>query len=143
MNNPLMCLIGSSLLLAGCGQSGDGANNAAAAAPPPPKKHAAYCFFKPEEMKAWTAKRDKDGTITVKGKAHVKDPRYNAIFGPATITGTTAEIAPTISQNTGYEAPGDWWDLSASIPNSSNVDTVKVTCGDNVVANLTVAPKKS
>lgn len=141
MKRALSGAIAGSVLLAACGQSDGGADNQAAAAPPQ-KKQPAYCFFKPEEMKGWTAKRGKDGDITVKGKAHVKDPRYQAILRPAVVSGTSAEISPTIQQNTGYAAPGDWWDVSISIPGSAAITAVKVTCGANTVADLTVAPKR-
>jgi hypothetical protein len=58
------------------------------------------------------------------------------------ITGTTAEISPTIAQNdTGYGAPDDWWDVTATIPGSASVEIVKVTCGPKTVAEFTVAPK--
>lgn len=142
MRRATLTAIASSVLLGACGQSGAGGNNQAAAAPPAPKKKPAYCFFKPEEMKAWAATRAKDGTVTVKGKAHVKDPRYQAILAPAVVSGTSAEISPTIQQNSGYAAPADWWDVSASISGSEAVTAVKVTCGANTVAQLTVAPKR-
>jgi hypothetical protein len=132
--------------LAACGQSDSGNSNATAnatanAATQQPKK-AAYCFFKPEEMKGWAASRDKDGNVKLKGKGHVKDPRYQAVLGPATVAGSTADIAPTIAPNTGYESPGDWWDMSTVIPNSAAVTAVTVRCGDKVAAQLTVAPPK-
>lgn len=130
--------------VAACGQSNDAAstNQAAAAAAAQPAKKPAYCFFKDEELKGWTAKRGKDGNITVKGKAHVKDPRYKAMLNPAIVTGTSAELTPTIGQNdTGYGAQDDTWDLSATIPNSAAVTTIKVTCGDKTAATLDVPPK--
>ena len=141
MKRALFGAILSSVLLAACGQSDGGANNQAAAAPPVLTAFKAEGMPKPEEMKAWTAKRGKNGDITVKGKAHVKDPRYQAILRPAVISGTSAEISPTIQQNAGYAAPGDWWDVSISIPGSAAVTDVKVTCGANTVADLTVAAK--
>jgi hypothetical protein len=137
-----LSLVIAGLLLAGCSQNSDNANNQASAAPPQPKKRPAYCFFKPEEMKGWAARRSKDGNIEVKGKAHVKDPRYKAIFGSPTITGAALQIAPTITQNTGYEAPGDWWDISATVPGSSGVSDVEISCGDKSVATFTL-PLKS
>lgn len=130
----------SSAVLASCGQPADQGNNQAAAQPQP-KKKPSYCFFKPEEMKGWAAKRGKDGNITVSGKGHVKDPRYKAIFGPPTITGTTIQLAPTITPNTGYEALGDWWDISLVIPNSSALNDVQISCGDKPVAEFELKPK--
>jgi len=131
----------SAAMLAGCGQSeGDAPANQAAKAPP--KKKAAYCFFKDAETKAWAASRDKEGNIVVKGKVYRSDPRYKALLGSATVSGSTAEIAPTIAQNdTGYAAPENWWEVTATIPDSVAVDRVKVACGARTLAQLTVASK--
>ena len=140
----LMILAGAAVVLNGCGQSNDNeaANQAAANAAQPKKKKAAYCFFKDSETKGWAASRAKDGNIVVKGKAYREDSRYKAVLGEPAVTGTTAEIAPTIVQNdTGYAAPENWWELTATIPNSAAVDTVEVKCGDQAVAELKVAPK--
>lgn len=137
-----LVLIGASALAA-CGQSTDNeAANQAAANTAQPKKKVAYCFFKDQETKDWSAARDKDGNITVKGKAFRSDPRYQAILGPPTVTGTAAEISPTIQQNaTGFAAPENWWDVSSTIPNSAGIETVKVSCGAKTLAELKVAPK--
>ena len=130
--------------LAGCGQSNEqtpgnaGGNSAAAEAPTP-----AYCFFKDSETKGWTAKSDKDGNVVVSGKAYREDPRYKALLSPATVSGSAAEVAPTISQNdTGFAAPDNWWPLSETIPNSAAVATVTVKCGSATLATLTVPRKK-
>ncbi|MBV9463289.1 MAG: hypothetical protein JO317_03575, partial [Verrucomicrobiae bacterium] len=129
-------------VLTACGQSTDNGSERANQPAAQPKKAAAYCFFKEDELKGWTAKRGKDGNIGVKGKAHVKDPRYKAVLNPATVSGTSAELTPTIGQNdTGYGAVDDTWDLSATIPNSAAVTTVTVTCGDKTIANLNVPAK--
>lgn len=138
-------LLGAAAGLAACGQSTDkspanneSANATAAKAPKP-----AYCFFKPEEMKGWAAKVDKDGNVIVSGKAFRSDPRYKASLQPATVSGTTAELAPTITVNdTGYAAPENWWNVSETIPNSQAVTVVTVKCGKNTVASLTVPRKK-
>ena len=137
-----LVLIGASALAA-CGQSTDNeAANQAAANTAQPKKKVAYCFFKDQETKDWSAARDKEGNITVKGKAFRSDPRYQALLGPPTVTGTTAEISPTIQQNaTGFAAPENWWDVSSTIPNSAAIETVKVSCGAKTLAELKVAPK--
>ena len=133
----------SAMLLAGCNASGDDAANQAAAraAAQPKKPRPAYCFFKDGETKGWTAKRDKDGNIVVKGKAHLEDSRYKALLNPATVSGTTADIAPTISMNDGYAAPENMWTVTATIPNSAAVTAVNVRCGASLVAALTVPPK--
>ena len=137
-----MMLLGAAALAA-CGQSGDNAaGNEAAANAAQPKKKPSYCFFKENETKDWAASRGKDGNIVVKGKAYRSDPRYQALLGPPTVTGNTAEVSPTIQQNaTGYAAPENWWDVTATIPNSAAVDTVTVSCGPKTLAELKVPVK--
>jgi len=131
-----MLLLGAGAL-AGCGGSSDEAANQVAKAPV--KKKAGYCFFKEPDTKAWSAKRGKDGNITVIGKVYREDSRYKAVLNPATVSGTTAEIAPSITVNdTAYGAPDNWWDVKATIPNSAVVETVDVTCGAKTVAELKV-----
>jgi len=136
-------LSGAAAMLVGCGQAGDTSSaNEAAANKVQPKKKPAYCFFKDSETKAWAASRDKDGNIVVKGKVYRSDPRYKALLNPATVSGTSAEIAPTIAQNdTGYGAPENWWDVTATIAGSAGVDTVKVSCGAKTLAEIKVPPK--
>jgi hypothetical protein len=137
-------LLGGALSLAGCNQSTDNssANNAAnAAAAEKPKP--AYCFFKDSETKGWKASVDKSGNVVVTGKAYREDSRYKGVLSPATVTGDTAEVAPTIAQNdTGFAAPDNWWDVSETIPGSAAVDTVTVKCGEETLATLTVPRKK-
>jgi hypothetical protein len=137
------CLFGAALL-AGCGQSTENtaATNSSANAAAAEKPKPAYCFFKDSETKGWAAKRGKDGNITVTGKVYREDSRYKAVLNPATVSGSKAEIAPTITVNdTGYGAENNWWDVKATIPNSSAVDTVDVTCGAKTVAELKVPAK--
>jgi hypothetical protein len=130
--------------LAACGQSSDqqptnAEANAAAAEKPKP----AYCFFKDSETKDWKAKVDKTGNVIVSGKAYREDARYQAVLGAATVSGTTAEISPTITQNaTGFGAQDDWWDVTQTIPDSSAVTTVNVTCGAKTIASLSVPRNK-
>jgi hypothetical protein len=100
-------LAGAAAGLAACGQSTDDTNNAAANAAAVEKPRPAYCFFKDDETKDWKVSTDKDGNVVVRGKAYREDSRYMAIFGPPTISGDIAEIAPTLAQNDGaYGAPG-------------------------------------
>ena len=133
-----MLLIGAAAFV-GCGQSNEVANQPAKV---PAKKKASYCFFKEPDAKDWAASRDKDGNIVVKGKAYRQDSRYRAVFGPATVTGTSAELSPTIVTNdTGFGAPDNWWDVSATIPNSAAVTSVTVSCGARTLAKLDVAAK--
>jgi len=142
MPKTLLVLSAAGLITA-CGQSAERSTaNQAAANSAQPVKQAAYCFFKDDELTDWTAKRGADGNITVKGKGHVKDPRYKAVMGTPGVAGNRATIAPSISQNeTGYAAPDDIWNLTATIPNSAAVTSVSVTCGDKTVADLNVAAK--
>jgi hypothetical protein len=140
----IIVLIGAAAALGACGRSTDettanAAANAAAAAKPKPS----YCFFKDNETKGWKAKVDNSGNVVVSGKAYREDSRYQAVLSPATVSGATAELSPTITQNsTGFGAPDDWWDVSQTIPNSSAVTTVNVTCGAKTLASLTVQRKK-
>ena len=140
-----MLLFGAAAALAGCGQTADnGSTNAVAAnsAAPEPAKMP-YCFFKDSETKNWKARRDKSGNVVVSGKAYRQDSRYKALLGAATVSGTTAQVAPTITQNDGtYGAPDDWWDVSETIPNSQAVESVTVKCGDETIATLTIPRKK-
>ena len=138
-------LIGAVAALGACGQSSENAaannsaENAAAAEAPKP----AYCFFKEKETKDWAAKAGKDGNVVVTGKAYREDPRYKATLGPATVSGASAEVAPTVTINdTGFAAPENWWAVSATIPNSQAVSTVTVKCGDKTLATLTIPRAK-
>lgn len=136
----LFILAAGTWALVACGQSSDRANESVAAQPK--KARPPYCFFKDSETKDWKASRDKDGNIVLKGKAFRLDSRYKAVLGPPVVTGNSAEIRPSITVNdTGYGAPDNWWDVSATIPNSAALDTVDVRCGDKTIAALKVAPK--
>jgi len=130
--------------LASCGQSSETAsNNAAANAAAAEAPKPAYCFFKDSETKGWTAKVDKSGNVVVSGKAYREDSRYKALLSPATVSGSTAEVAPTIAPNdTGFGAPENWWSVSETIPNSQTVTAVTVKCGDETLASLSVPRKK-
>ncbi len=129
---------------AGCGQSPDKSEVEKAPANETAKaKPAAYCFFKDQETKGWKATVDKDGNVVVSGKAYREDSRYKAFLSPASVSGSTAEVAPTIGQNdTAYGAPENWWDVTETIPDSKGVETVVVKCGDETIATLSVPRKK-
>ena len=141
----ILVLLGAATALAGCGsssgnQAGENveANSAAAEKPRP-----AYCFFKDSATKAWKASVDKSGNVVVTAKGYAEDPRYKAVLSPATVSGTSAEIAPTLAQNdTGFASPDNWWAMSQTIPNSTGVGSVTVKCGDETLATLTVPRKK-
>lgn len=131
--------------LAGCGQSSrnNGAANAPANQAAPAPKPAAYCFFKDAETKGWKASVDKSGNVVVSGKAYREDSRYKALLSPATVSGTSAQVAPTIGPNdTGFAARDNWWDVTETIPNSQSVESVTVKCGDETIASLSVPRKK-
>jgi len=130
--------------LAACSQpTANGAANQAAANSAQPRKKVGHCFFKDAEMKGWSAARGKDGNITVKGKVYRSDSRYKVVFGEPVVSAATAEISPTLQQNSAaYGAPDDWWDVSSTIAGSAAVDTVNVTCGPKTVAALKVPPKR-
>lgn len=136
-------LLGAAASLAACGQSADNAtSNAAADATQAEKPKPAYCFFTDDHTKGWKVSTDKSGNVVVTGKGYADDTRYKAIFGPPTVTGSTAEIAPTLAQNdTGYASPDNWWDMKATIPDSAAVTTVSVKCGEKTRATLQV-PRK-
>lgn len=137
-------VIGVLALIAGCSQAAENAEeNGAANAAASKKPKVAYCFFKDAETKGWAAKRDSTGDLVVTGKAYRSDSRYKAVLGEAKISGTSAEISPSIVLNdAAFGAPDDWWDVSKTIPNSSAIDTVNVTCGRKTLASLSVQRKK-
>jgi hypothetical protein len=125
--------------LAACGQGND---QTTANQPAPKKEKPKYCFFKDAESKGWTAKRGKDGNITVTGKLYRSDGRYMAVLGDAKINGSTAEYWPSISTNTtGASMPDGWWEVTATVPNSPAIDTVDVKCGQKTFAELKVPPR--
>lgn len=136
-------LMGAAAGLAACGGTAENSASNEAASNKVAPKAAAYCFFKDENTKDWKAKADKDGNVVVTGKALAEDARYKAVMAPATISGTSAEIAPTITTNdTGFAAPGNWWSVSATIPNSQALTSVTVKCGDETLATLSISRKK-
>lgn len=137
-------LCAAAAALAACGQSSDEAANrtAANAAAAVKKPKPAYCFFKDAETKAWAASRDKAGNVVIEGKAYRSDPRYKAVLGPAKVSGTSAELSPSIAVNdTGFASPDNWWEVSATIPDSVAVEAVTVRCGARAVAELKLMPK--
>ena len=129
-------------LVAGCNQADDNpaanSSNIAAAEKPKPK----YCFFKDNETKGWSASRDKDGNIVVKGKAHLDDNRYMGTLVQPEVSGASANLWLTMGPNTNATgAPENWWDVTATVPNSAAVPSVTVMCGRKTVAQLPVKPK--
>ena len=137
-------LIGVAATLSACGSSiEESSTNASSKATEPERPKPAYCFFQPDQTKGWTARIDARGNVVVRGKAYRSDPRYQAVLLPATVTGSQAELSPTIKQNdTGYASPDNWWPLTQTIANSQSVTTVLVKCGNDVIATLSVLRKK-
>jgi hypothetical protein len=136
-------ILGAAIGLAACGSRSENPVSKAAGNDAAAPKPSAYCFFKDPETKEWKAKTDKDGNVVVTGKALAEDARYKAVMAPASVRGTSAEIAPTITTNdTGFAAVGNWWSLSETIPNSQSLTSVTVKCGDETLARLTVPRKK-
>ena len=87
-------------------------------------------------------KTDKDGNVTVSGKAHYEDRRYMARLSQSDVTGTIASVWLTTTTNTtGMGAQDNWWDVDTTIPNSANVTEVKVMCGKHQFADLQVLRK--
>src|SRR4051794_41638936 len=117
-------------ILAGCNQAGntnEAAANASGSSAPAKPKHPTYCFFKNSDTKGWSASRDAMGNVTVKGKGHLDDNRYSAQLEQPEVSGMTASLWLTMGPNNGpYGAPENWWDVKATVPNSSGVDTVTI-----------------
>ena len=144
----LMC---GTLVLAGCNQGATPDNNAAAtvAAPAKPKVNH-YCFFKKDAQKGWSATRDANGDVVVKGKARVDDVRNKPELGQPELTvggrGAVPESAKlwlTLAQNSSYPAKDNWWDVSFTIPHSAGVHEVTVNCdAERVFADLKVKPAR-
>ncbi len=130
----------SVLLVAGCNQPAEepAANVAETKAKP---KRPAYCFFKDAETEKWSASRDPSGNVVVKGRAFRSDARYKAELGKPEVSGDTATVSPTISQNSGYASPDNWWNVAATIPDSAAVTKVSVTCGKKTLAEFNLPAK--
>jgi hypothetical protein len=129
-------------LVTGCNEpapSGSATANAANTAATKAPRH--YCFFKADEARDWAAARDPGGNITVKGKAHVRDVRYKADLGQPEISGGSARLWLSMTPNTAYRSPDNWWDVSFTIPDSAGVTAVTVACDSKrVLAELPVKP---
>jgi hypothetical protein len=124
----------------GCSQGTENQANAAANAvsnAASAKKHPTYCFFAEGTTKGWKASRDTKGNVVVKGTATLEDRRYKASLGDPEIAGTVASLWLTMPVNdTGMGARDNSWDLSATVPDSAAVESVKVMCGKKTLADL-------
>ena len=143
MNARALLLGGAAALLAACNQAADRtAENAAANAAASTPKHPSYCFFKDADTKGWAASRAAEGNIVVKGKAHLDDNRYMGMLVQPEVSGASASLWLTMGPNTNATgAPENWWDVTATVPNSAAVASVTVMCGTKTVAQLPVKPK--
>ena len=133
-------MLGASCALGGCNEPAEepAANVVASAAKP---KRPSFCFFKDAETEKWAASRDASGNVVVKGRAFRSDPRYKAELGQAEVSGDAATISPTIVQNKGYASPDNWWDVTATIPDSGAVTKVTVACGKKTLGAFELKPK--
>ena len=132
-------------LVAACSQGSDqAANNVANDTSKTVSEVRHFCFFKEGETKGWKAATDAQGNVTVTGKAHVSDSRYQASVGAPDITGSSAVLWLTLGPNsTGFAAPDDWWDLKFTIPNSSAINHVTVRCDHKLVLAELDVPRKA
>jgi hypothetical protein len=135
-------LLAASAGLAACNQTGGGenvaSNTAANTAAAETVKHPTYCFYKEANRKGWTASTDKDGNVVVKGQAKLEDSRYRGELIEAEADGDKARIWLTMTPNTDYAQPDNWWEVSGAIPGSAAVTSVTVMCGTKAVATLAV-----
>lgn len=142
MRREMVALAAAALAVAGCGEAGgDKAANAAIAtanAAAPAAKRPTYCFFKDAATRGWAASIDASGNVVVEGKAKVDDLRYRGDLGQSEVTGDKARVWLTMAPNTGYANPDLWWDVEATLPNSSAVNGITVLCGKKEVAKLAV-----
>jgi myosin-crossreactive antigen len=138
-------LLSGAALLGACSQSSNqAANSVANDSSKTATEVQHFCFFKPDETKGWKAATDPQGNVTVTGKAHVSDSRYQASIGAPDITGSSATLWLTLGPNsTGYGAPDDWWDVKFTIPNSSAIQNVTVRCDHKAVLAELKVPRKA
>src|SRR5689334_5196396 len=131
MSTRLLLLAGSVAILGACHQAeSNTATNEAANSVATAPKHPTYCFFKDSATKGWSASRDAQGNVIVKGKGHLDDTAYMAQLGEPEIAGKTATLWLTMGTNTGATgAPENWWDVKATIPNAAAIDSVTIMCG--------------
>jgi hypothetical protein len=128
--------------LTACGQSADQgaaanvpANASANAAAP---RRPSYCFFKDAATRGWATSADASGNVAVKGQVKVDDKRYRGDLSQSDVVGDEARVWLTMAPNTGYADDDNWWDLSATVPDSGAVANVTVLCGKKEVAKLKV-----
>ena len=123
----------AALMVAGCSeQAADNAVANQAAAPPEKVPH---CFFKDSDTKEWAAKAQGE-QVVVTGRVFRSDARYKAILLEPKVDGAVAVVRPSMTSNdTGFAADGNWWDVEARIP-AAGLQKVEVRCGKKLVASL-------
>ena len=134
----LVLSLGLALLAAGCSEqpAENGTANQAAAAP----EKVPHCFFKDSETKEWAAKAEGE-QVVVTGRVFRADARYKAILLEPKVEGAVAVVRPSMTTNdTGFAADGNWWDVEARIP-AAGLEKVEVRCGKKVVASLDLSRK--
>lgn len=132
-----ICLT-AAVAAAGCSEqpAENAAANQAAAAP----EKVPHCFFKDSETKEWAVKVQGD-QVVLTGRLFRSDARYKAVLLEPKLDGPVAVVRPSITSNdTGFAADGNWWDVEASIP-AAGLEKVEVRCGKKVAASLDLPTK--
>jgi hypothetical protein len=134
-------LIGLVAAMAATGCSEQAGDNAAANQAPAPPEKVPHCFFKDSDTKEWAAKVEGE-QVVVTGRVFRSDARYKAILLEPKIDGAVAVVRPSMTSNdTGFAADGNWWDVEARIP-ATGVEKVEVRCGKKLVTSLDL-PRKT
>lgn len=135
----LVICMAAAMAAAGCSEQP--AENAAANQAAAPPEKAPHCFFKDNETKEWAAKAEGE-QVVVTGRVFRADARYKAILLEPKVDGAVAVVRPSMTTNdTGFAADGNWWDVEARIP-AAGLEKVEVRCGKKVVASLEL-PRKT
>ena len=131
--------LGVALLAAGCSEQPAAENAAANQAAAAPEK-VPHCFFKDSETKEWAARVQGD-QVVVTGRVFRSDARYKAVLLEPKVDGAVAVVRPSMTSNdTGFAAEGNWWDVEATIP-AAGLQKVEVRCGKKLVASLDLPAK--
>ena len=129
----LLIGLGAALFAVGCSDQPAEAPAANQAAARPEK--VPHCFFKDSETKYWAVKVQ-GAEAVVTGRGFRSDARYKVVLLEPKIDGAVAVVRPSISTNdTGFAADGNWWDLEAPLP-AQGLAKVEVRCGKKVIASL-------
>lgn len=133
-------LIGLTAVMAAAGCSEQAAENAAANQAAAPPEKVPHCFFKDSDTKEWAAEVEGD-QVVVTGRVFRSDARYKAILLEPKVDGAVAVVRPSMTSNdTGFAADGNWWDVEASI-RATGLEKVEVRCGKKLVTSLELPSK--